>query len=301
MREVIAHRPLPAKAMEDDIVTVIAARLPAVAGLFYPGRADELAFEVDKYLSGCAAPTPASTPKALIVPHAGYVYSAPVAAHSYRLLEPAAGRIRRVVMLGPAHRVFVDGLALPEAMRFASPLGEVDLDGAGIDAIIGMAQVTVNDAAHAPEHALEVQLPFLQRVLGSFCLVPLLVGRATPAQVAQVIEMLWGGAETLIVVSSDLSHYLGYEQARRVDAITCRTMLDLDPRLEPMQACGALPINGLLLAARRHGLRAELLDARNSGDTAGDRERVVGYAALAFFDDASAPRERGHEGRSDHG
>jgi AmmeMemoRadiSam system protein B len=270
-------------------------RPPAVAGLFYPEGRDALARMVDGYLADEPATASLTHPKALVAPHAGYIYSGSIAAHAYRLLAPLRGKIERVVLLGPAHRVYVEGLALPEAGRFATPLGEVELDCHGIDAIAGMKQVVVSGQAHAHEHSLEVHLPFLQRTLGSFRLVPLVVGQATPEQVAQVIETLWGGPETLIVVSSDLSHFMTYEDARRIDASTCRVILALEPRLDPMQACGAMPINGLLLAARRHGLVPELLDLRNSGDTEGDPDRVVGYAAVAFYEPGIHERSYGHE------
>jgi AmmeMemoRadiSam system protein B/AmmeMemoRadiSam system protein A len=226
----------------------------------------------------------APVPKALVVPHAGYVYSGPVAAQGYVRLAPAAGQVKRVVLLGPAHRVAVRGLALPEADHFASPLGEVTLDQQAIESLSGLPQVVVSDAAHAQEHSLEVHLPFLQVVLGEFKLVPLVVGAATPDEVAEVLERLWGGPETLIVISSDLSHFLPYDLARKVDADSVEHMLKLDVRLNHEQACGATPVNGLLAVARRRGLKPELLDLRNSGDTAGDKSRVVGYAALAFHE-----------------
>jgi len=223
-------------------------------------------------------------PKALIVPHAGYVYSGGVAAEAYDRLRPARGIVRRVVLLGPCHRVPVRGLALPEAGAFATPLGQVPVDREAIASLAGLPQVVVSSAVHAEEHALEVQLPFLQRVLGEFSLVPLAVGAATPEQVSEVIERLWGGEETLFVISSDLSHYHPYKEACDIDRGTARAILDYSTDIDHEQACGATPVAGMLLAARRHALKVELLDLRNSGDTAGGRGRVVGYASFAFWD-----------------
>jgi AmmeMemoRadiSam system protein B/AmmeMemoRadiSam system protein A len=235
-------------------------------------------------------------PKALIVPHAGYVYSGSVAAEAYDRLRPARGIVRRVVLLGPCHRVPVRGLALPEASAFATPLGQVPIDREAIESLAGLPQVVVSRAVHAEEHALEVQLPFLQRVLGEFSLVPLAVGAATPEQVAEVIDRLWGGAETLIVISSDLSHYHPYEEACAIDRGTAEAILDYSTGIDHEQACGATPVAGMLLAAKRHKLNVELLDLRNSGDTAGDRGRVVGYASFAFWD--GAPRFDDAHGRT---
>ena len=225
-------------------------------------------------------------PKALIVPHAGYVYSGSVAAEAYDRLRPGRGIVRRVVLLGPCHRVPVRGLALPEATAFATPLGQVPIDQEAVKSLAGLPQVVVSSAVHAEEHALEVQLPFLQRVLGEFSLVPLAVGAATPEQVAEVIDRLWGGAETLIVISSDLSHYHPYAEACAIDRGTAQAILGYSTNIDHEQACGATPVAGMLLAAKRHELNVELLDLRNSGDTAGGRGRVVGYASFAFWDGA---------------
>jgi AmmeMemoRadiSam system protein B len=258
-------------------------RPAAVAGSFYPEAPIRLAAQVGAYLAG-AASTRGAPPKAVIVPHAGYVYSGPVAAAAYARLASLREVVTRVVLLGPTHRVPVRGLAVPRARAFATPLGEVALDAAAISGASASPQVVVSDDAHAAEHSLEVQLPFLQSVLGTFTLVPLAVGRATPDDVAAVLDILWGGPETLIVVSSDLSHYHAYADAQRIDRNTADAILALSPNLDHEQACGATPINGLLLCARRHGLEPALLDLRNSGDTAGDRSRVVGYASFAFTD-----------------
>lgn len=255
-------------------------RPAAVAGMFYPGDAATLARDVRQMLA--EAEVEPLKPKAIVAPHAGYIYSGPIAASAYALLKPLRQAIRRVVLLGPVHRVWVQGLALPEAESFETPLGRVAIDHEAVLAIRDLPQVEVSAAAHAAEHSLEVQLPFLQTVLEDFSLVPLAVGGATPQEVAEVLELLWGGDETLIVISSDLSHYLPYVTAQQTDRDTVRHILSLDAHLLGEQACGAHPLNGLLLVARRHGLRAQLLDLRNSGDTAGDKHQVVGYAAIAL-------------------
>jgi AmmeMemoRadiSam system protein B len=226
----------------------------------------------------------AAVPKALIAPHAGYVYSGPIAANAYARLAPARDIISRVVLLGPTHRVAVRGLAVPAARQFVTPLGTVEIDAEAIERLRELPQVVVSDEAHALEHSLEVHVPFLQTVLGSFKLVPLAVGHADADEVAEVVEALYGGPETLIVVSSDLSHYLPYGEAQRVDRATCEAILALRTDIDHEQACGATPVAGLALAARRKGLRPELIDVRNSGDTAGDRGRVVGYASFAFYE-----------------
>ncbi len=229
-----------------------------------------------------ASAAPAAPPKVLIVPHAGYVYSGPVAARAYARVAVLRDVVRRVVLLGPTHRVYMRGLALPACTAFATPLGEVPIDQEALAAVRALPQVTVSDAPHALEHSLEVQLPFLQTVLGQFALLPLAVGDVAPESVAAVLDVLWGGAETLIVVSSDLSHYHGYAEATRIDRTTADSILALTGAIDHEQACGATPINALLLCARRRGLESELIDLRNSGDTAGHRSRVVGYAAFAF-------------------
>lgn len=265
--------------MQHDLSTL---RPAAVAGTFYPDDPNALRESVRAYLAhahGGAAPAP----KALIAPHAGHMYSGAIAASAYASIAPMRGRITRVVLLGPVHRVAVRGLALPGVDRFETPLGEIPVDRAAVASLRGLPQVVESPRAHAMEHSLEVQLPFLQEVLGAFSLVPLAVGDASVREVAEVLERLWGGDETLVVVSSDLSHYLPYRVGRQRDEETIRHVLALDPHIEHEQACGATPVNGLLFLAQRLGLRAELLDLRSSGDTEGDRAQVVGYAAVAFF------------------
>jgi MEMO1 family protein len=262
------------------------ARPPAVAGLFYPGSPAELATTVDHLLAE-AHPAKGPAPKVLVVPHAGYIYSGATAALAYASLAPLKGQIRRVVLLGPTHRVAVEGLALPKSQAFTTPLGDIPLDTEAIAGLAHLPQIVFSDLAHAREHSLEVHLPFLQRVLGDFKLVPLAVGHASPAAVAEVIDRLWGGPETLIVISSDLSHFLPYATAQQVDRDTCRHILQFDSHIDPEQACGAFPLNGLLLTAKRRGLMPQLLHLCNSGDTAGDKDRVVGYAAFAFSEEST--------------
>jgi hypothetical protein len=255
-------------------------RPAAVAGTFYPLDRAQLDHEVRAMLA--AAGGGPLQPKALIAPHAGYRYSGPVAASAYALLVPMAVRVKRVVLLGPTHRVAIHGLALPGVEGFETPLGRVEIDLAAVGKISQLSQVTVSAQAHAQEHSLEVHLPFLQTLLPDFKLLPLAVGAASPEEVAEVLETLWGGAETLILISSDLSHFLPYHTAKKVDALTADAILHFKLPLSHEQACGGTPVNGLLLAARRHGLTAHLLDLRNSGDTAGPRDQVVGYGAFAF-------------------
>jgi AmmeMemoRadiSam system protein B/AmmeMemoRadiSam system protein A len=259
-------------------------RPAAVAGSFYTDNAGELQRQLSAYLrDGHAA---SNRPKAVIAPHAGYIYSGPVAGSAYAAVAPLKGQIRRVVLLGPAHRVYVAGIAASSASAFATPLGEVDLDQDAIATLVGeFPFVTYVDAAHAAEHSLEVQLPFLQSILGDFKLLPFAVGGATPPQVERLLDRLWGGPETLIVISSDLSHYHDYDTARQLDRYTSERIAQFDPAsLTSDHACGQIPIRGLLRAAVKHGLRCEVLDVRNSGDTAGSRDRVVGYGAYALYE-----------------
>jgi len=269
-------------------------REAVVDGLFYPAAPAALRAQIVDHLAGVGVGVGVgvgagdgaehSAPKLLITPHAGYEYCGAVAAHAYALLRRGrAHEISRVVMLGPAHRLALDGLAAPCAEAFETPLGRVTLDCAALSSLDELPQVKRSDRAHEREHSLEVQLPFLQTLLGSsFTLVPLVVGVTDPEAVAQVLERVWGGDETLIVISSDFSHYLPYEQAQAADRATARRILALATDITPHEACGASAINGALLAARRHGLVPRLLDLRNSGDTAGDRDRVVGYGAIVF-------------------
>ena len=263
-----------------------AVRPAAVAGMFYPRDQGELARDVVELLEAASdTPLIPGWPKALIAPHAGYIYSGPVAANAYTLLRPAAGIIKRVVLLGPCHRVAVRGLALPGASEFETPLGRIEVDSSAVQALKAMPQVCMHPATHAQEHSLEVQLPFLQEVLGKFKLVPLVVGDASTDEVAAVLDALWGGPNCLIVISSDLSHYHSYREAREIDGRTVQAILDFRTDIDHEEACGATPVVGFLRAARRRGMQPELLDARNSGDTAGGHDRVVGYASFAFWEE----------------
>jgi AmmeMemoRadiSam system protein B len=256
-------------------------RHPAVAGQFYPANPSDLRRMILGYIQEVHTDDP--VPKAIIVPHAGYMYSGPVAASAYARLAGARDLITRVVLLGPAHWVSLRGLAVTSADCFTTPLGSIPVDQETIATIMVLPQVQVLDEAHAPEHSLEVQLPFLQEILTDFTLVPLVVGEATPDEVGQVLEGIWDGPETLIVASSDLSHYCDYDKAQQLDRATSRAIEALRPQdISAAQACGRNAVQGLLHVARQHGLRARTVDLRNSGDTAGPRDRVVGYGAYVL-------------------
>jgi MEMO1 family protein len=256
-------------------------RHPAVAGSFYPSDPAELRSMVRGFLD--AAQVEAPVPKAMIAPHAGYIYSGPIAGSLYARVEKARGRITRVVLLGPAHRHGFDGLAVHGADAFLTPLGAVRLDRDSIEAVCERSAVRVLDEAHRGEHSLEVHLPFLQTVLDDFVLVPIVAGWVEARDVADALEALWGGDETLIVISSDLSHYHDYESARAMDLRTTRAIEALKAAdIQPADACGAYAVRGLLVEALRKGLSVTTVDLRNSGDTAGPRDEVVGYGAYAF-------------------
>jgi len=258
-------------------------RPPAVAGLFYPADPAQLHADVQAYLRASHAPDTGQIPKAIIAPHAGYVYSGPVAASAYVQLLPARNHIRRVVLLGPSHRVPFRGLATSSADAFHTPLGDIPLDQTAINTLEKLPQVRCFNTAHTEEHSLEVHLPFLQETIDNFQLVPLVVGDARPAEVARVLEHLWGGTETLIVISSDLSHYHDYTTARRLDRDTSVAIEHLQVEaVHSENACGCVPVSGLLYLARERGLHARTVDLRNSGDTAGPRDKVVGYGAYVF-------------------
>lgn len=261
-----------------------AVRSPAVAGTFYPDGAAELRQAVRTYVAAALERAGASPPaKAVIAPHAGYAYSGPVAGSAFAALAPLRGRIERVVLIGPAHRAYFEGMALPQAQAFATPLGLVRVDAAAAELLAGSPRVIASDRAHAGEHSLEVELPFVQEVLGDVAAVPIVVGDASDVETAEILERLWGGPETCVVVSSDLSHYHPYATARRMDEQTARAIEELCPDdVGEEQACGRTGVRALLRVARAHGLVARRCDLRNSGDTAGPRDAVVGYGAFAF-------------------
>jgi AmmeMemoRadiSam system protein B len=260
---------------------MVTVRQPAVAGHFYPADPDALRTMVAHWVN--QAGSAGEVPKAIIVPHAGYVYSGPVAASAYGCLVEARDRVTRVVLLGPAHWVALGGLAMSSADYFSTPLGMVPVDQHAHALLAALPQVRVADEAHAPEHSLEVQLPFLQILFAAFTLVPLVVGTATAAEVGEVLERLWDGPETLIVVSSDLSHYHDYATAQALDQATSHAIETLRPQdIHTQQACGRYAVQGLLQVARQRGLHVRTVDLRNSGDTAGSRDQVVGYGAYIF-------------------
>ncbi|MEP5762939.1 MAG: AmmeMemoRadiSam system protein B [Halieaceae bacterium] len=275
-------------------------RSAAVAGQFYPAGAAQLQSDVDSMLA--SAGTDAPCPKALVAPHAGYVYSGSIAAEVYARLRNSEQPITRVVLLGPSHRVGFRGIATSSADFFTTPLGQIPLDKAAQQQILQLPGVHERDAAHNQEHSLEVQLPFLQRSLQGFSLVPLVVGDADTEQVAAVIDGLWGGPETLLVISSDLSHFLDYQAAQSKDAVTRRRIENREATLSGDEACGCRPLNGLLTVLQRRQLGIKTVDVRNSGDTAGSRDRVVGYGAWVVespvHDDANPETDTGKQSLS---
>lgn len=256
-------------------------RPAAVADMFYTGNPLQLRSEIQSMLAEASVTAP--VPKAIIVPHAGYIYSGPIAASAYAQLIPAKDKIHRVVLLGPCHRVPLYGIATSSADYFETPLGSIPIDRELSDKLLQLPQVQEFDQTHAQEHSLEVQLPFLQQTLNEFTLLPLVVGDTSSNDVHEVLEMVWDGDETLIVISSDLSHYHDYNTAQVMDKETCKAIEHLDTSaIHYDQACGRNPVLGLLLSARKHNLKVTTLDLRNSGDTAGSKDQVVGYGAWAF-------------------
>ncbi len=266
--------------LRNDFMSQI--RQPAVAGLFYPGDKQSLKEDVDQYLEQANYGRDI-VPKAIVVPHAGYVYSGPIAASAYKQIIPFKEKIKRVVLLGPSHRVAFTGLAVPESDVFNTPLGNIPIDQEGIQLLANLPQVIVSDQAHREEHSLEVQLPFLQEILGKFSLIPIVVGDAERHEVAEVIKRLWGDEHTLIVISTDLSHYHEYNEAKQLDRATSDAIENLKPDLIGYDdACGRNGLIGMITVAEEKNLSVDILDLRNSGDTAGDKNRVVGYGAYVF-------------------
>jgi len=258
-------------------------RSTAVAGMFYPSDPGELQANLEALLQH--ANTHQNQPKAMIVPHAGYIYSGSVAASAYAGFYNRRQTVSRIVLLGPAHRVGFNGIAASSADYFATPLARIAVDHTSLQPSIDNAAIKYFDLVHEKEHCLEVQLPFLQQIFNSpFQIIPLVVGKTDASQVADVLRMLWGGPETLIVISSDLSHYYDYETARQLDRHTTSLIEQFqEADLNAESACGRIPIQGLLKVAKEVGLHCKTLDLRNSGDTAGSRDRVVGYGAYIFY------------------
>jgi MEMO1 family protein len=264
---------------------------PAVAGSFYPSDRDELQSMVEKMLDNVTNQSP--PPKAIIAPHAGYIYSGPIAANAYASLYPVSDSIKKVVLLGPAHRVYLKGMAVSAASHFATPLGDIRINTALRDCVSKLSGVELMDEAFSQEHSLEVHLPFLQTALKEFTLLPVVVGDTNPDHVAKLIESVWGGEETLIVISTDLSHFHDYQTANHVDTETANFIKQLQyEKIGPKQACGCRPIGGLLKIARDKGHEISILDVRNSGDTAGSHDRVVGYGAFLLYENNQLSNEQ---------
>jgi MEMO1 family protein len=270
----------------------ISIRPTAVAGSFYPSDVNQLNNMLDEYLA--LETVNIEAPKAIIAPHAGYIYSGQTAARVYSNVGKLKSKIRRVVLLGPTHRVYVQGIALPSNTHFATPLGNIPIDTTVLnDLEDNYPYVQFLDAAHEQEHSLEVHLPFLQKVLNDFTLIPMLVGEASPDQVATVLNELWGDDETLIVISSDLSHFLDYESACTKDSNTSKLIENFEfNKIGSEQACGCMPIHGLLKLAQDKNMSVQTIDLCNSGDTAGTKDRVVGYGAYALFENKKILNEK---------
>jgi len=258
-------------------------RIPAHAGQYYPADAGFLEKVVDEYLTDGG--TVSEIPKAVIAPHAGFIHSGRIAGKAFAVWKAQEVRARRVVLIGPSHYYDFPGIALPDSTRFQTPLGEVQVDPAADDLKRKFRYVRVFEAAHYPEHALEVLLPFLQRAVPGAKIVPLITGRTEMSQVSAVIEEIWGGADTLLVISSDLSHNHPYEIAQKVDRQTARAIVEFDfSRLTADQACAYQAMRGFLKAAIRKEMRCSLLELRNSADASGDMSLVTGFGAFHFFE-----------------
>jgi AmmeMemoRadiSam system protein B len=260
-------------------------RHAAVAGQFYSDDPDELAHNVDSYIHSGLADVNANSLHGLIVPHAGYIYSGPVAGVAYWVLQKARSRIRTVVLAGPSHRVFLEGIGASLAAEWHTPLGPVAIAQDETSKLLHeFSAVNVRDDAHAPEHSLEVQLPFLQRVLDpDWQLLPLVVGHVDSNVMAEVLEPYLTRPDVVVIVSTDLSHYLTYDDARERDNRTAWNIIERNPdHIFDDDACGAYPLRGALVAAKEGDCNIELLALANSGDTQGSRDRVVGYGAFAI-------------------
>jgi AmmeMemoRadiSam system protein B len=257
-------------------------RETAVAGTFYEASEGALRLQLASLMAEVQAPA-VDRPKVLIVPHAGYIYSGATAAQAYATVAHLSADITRVVLFGPAHSVHLQGMALPDTDAFATPLGMVPIDRESVLRACALPRVCLSDEAHRLEHSLEIQLPFVQTLLGEFSLVPVVVGHCTAQAVAVVMDALWGGPETLLIVSTDLSHFHTYEEASAIDKRTCQRLLDKDTSLDGHDACGAYALNGLMSSAHCEALKIQQLALCNSGDNAGNKDRVVGYGAFILY------------------
>jgi AmmeMemoRadiSam system protein B len=255
-------------------------RPAAMVGTLYPADAEQLSAQLAKLLLSCQQSI--ETPKVIIAPHSGYLFSGQVAACAYRSLSHIAPTISRVILVGPSHQQHCHGIALPTADYFQTPLGEVSVDQQALKQLEQLTDVNFNDSVHELEQSLELQLPFLQLCLLNFTIVPIIIGTTHAHHVAQVLNSVWGSNETLIVISTDLSHYLDYQQAKNIDFKTCHEISQLSDLITEQQACGSTVLNGLMKVAKQRNLAAKLLDCRNSGDTTGSKDKVVGYASFIF-------------------
>jgi hypothetical protein len=270
-------------------------RAPILAGTWYPADANVLGNEVDRYIADAERLDPERLKglKAIIAPHAGYRFSGPVAGSAYAQVAAIRERVRRAVLVGPSHRVGFQGIAVSGAEQFQTPLGAIPIDREAIQSLLRLPFVNEMEAAHAEEHSLEIHLPFLQRALGEFSLVPLVTGDASPQQVAEVLAHVWDGPETLIVISTDLTHFLDYDTARRIDSETSQAIVARDSgAIADHQACGRVGLKGLLEMSRQRDLSIDLLDLRNSGDTAGPHDRVVGYGSWVATETPSSSGDK---------
>jgi len=266
-------------------------RHPAVASMFYPGKPADLLNSVRKYLSDADAEQSTvkfkndeNSVRALIVPHAGYIYSGKIAASAYQLLQRNKYHFKRVLLLGPAHRLCLQGAAFPNEEVFETPLGSIILDKTRMKKLAAeFSWISFNEKAHAEEHSLEVQLPFLQETIADFELLPLVVGEMDSLQIAEMIQQFSTDLETLIVISTDLSHFHNYQTAYEKDALTANAIELLEPqKISSEDACGVYPLRGALVAALQNKWKIHRMGLCNSGDTTGDYGRVVGYGAWAL-------------------
>lgn len=282
LKEHLSSNPQIINNFEVSEEEMVKTRNPAVAGIFYASEPKKLDSEVAHYLTSDFRQSTVR-PKILIVPHAGYQYSASVAAKAYLQLQKFSGKIKNVILVGPSHRVAFNGIAVSSADDFKTPLGNVALNKEIIGEMIkNNHDVLYYDAAHQEEHCLEVQLPFLQKVLNKFKIVPLVYGNISPEKLAVALEPYLQDDKNIVIISADLSHYYNYDTAKDIDAETADKINSREPSLTEHMSCGATGINAALILAKKDHLHPDMLELANSGDTSGDKERVVGYGAWSF-------------------